>query len=128
MQRWSTSALVVALFPALLTASCGAGERRPLPGNYRFVGSADRATLELRSNGTYRFCIQQMKCETEKYRFESVRKQDFDRIFFHGPTMDKFSAGGWGTVTYGRRCPCIEFDDPDTGTRFEKITDKEAST
>ena len=92
-----------------------------MEGTYKLVRSADKATLVLFKGGTYRFCLQGEPCETATY--EVVAQGDQNRIFFAGARLRKFGSGGVGNIQYrGFSCPCISFEDPDSGYRFEKFS------
>ena len=112
--------IVAVIAGATLTSSCKRTER-DLPGVYAYEGSAVKATLELHQDGTYKFCGPDAPCELGKYRVESL----YDRIFFYGNAMIKFTSGGWTNVSYdGLRCPCIFFLDEDIGVEFRKVADE----
>ena len=110
---------LVILVSATFIVACQ-GQDRTLPGSYEYVGSADKASLSINRNGTYRLCIPSTPCEVSKYDFEPTPNGG-DRVFFHGEVMIKFTAGGWVNVDYGGRCPCLSFQDPDSGVQFEKV-------
>ena len=112
--------ILAILASATFAAACQ-GSDRALSGKYEYVGSADKATLSINKDGTYRLCIPSMPCEVSKYDFESWPNGG-DRVFFHGEGMIKFTAGGWVNVDYGGRCPCLLFQDPDSGVQFEKVS------
>ena len=120
MARALTSGIVAVIACAISTSACNGADRH-LQGRYRYVGTAEKATLELHKDGTYKFCTSIAPCEAGKYDVESSSKPS-DRIYFDGNAMRKFTAGGWANVVYnGGYCPCIQFQDPDSGAQFEKV-------
>ena len=113
------SSIAIAIVWTLCVSACK-GEDHTLAGKYNYVGSADKATLELSKDGKYKFCIPSGPCEVNKYDVESWSKPA-DRIFFSGKAMIQFTAGGWVNVIYDEGyCPCFQFQDPDSGVQFEK--------
>jgi hypothetical protein len=122
--------LLAILASAMCVTAC-AGNDHSLPGKYETVGMAEKASLLINRNGTYRLCFPSRPCEISKYELEHWSNYG-DRVFFFGKSMIKFTAGGWVDVDYGfrvdvrarlllGRCPCFSFMDPDEGPQFEKV-------
>jgi hypothetical protein len=130
--------VTVIVAAALSLGACGKATSRSVVGTYDYVGSASKATLVLRGNGTYNLCADSIPCGGGAYHVDH-EDEAHDHINFSGSTFGDFEygkpargangnvikmEGGSAYILYDRNsCPCIGFDDPDSGVFFEKVSD-----
>jgi hypothetical protein len=137
---WGLKVVLVIVAVASLNA-CGKPKNVDLAGTWKYVSDArGGATLVLRRDGTYKFCILGLPCEIGQYSVAVTSSDDDeDRIHFAGDAMAEFE-GGYaqtedasghpmkvvsGFITYGLfGKPWIKTNGPDLADHYEKTSDQ----
>lgn len=139
MKRNLIARIAISLLMILSLTGCDIWKRSPYIGKYNYVGGTEKASLILRSNGTYEICSNNHPCGGGTYDVGRV-DETTDHITFSGRAFADFeygtparnaegqivksNEGGSASIEYdGWSCPCVDFEDPDSGIRFQRVSD-----